>query len=244
MRVVLQPGFVLHARAHADTSVLLELITPDHGRVGCIARGARRSRSRWRGILQPLRPLLLSWSGRGELVTLTGAEEFGPPIALPPERVLSALYLNELLLRLLARHDPQPELFAPYHEALVALAAGGSEEPALRIFEKRLLALLGFGLVLDREVRGGHALAPDGTYLYILDRGPVEAWPGGGGIEISGRGLLALGEEALDVHPGVLPEVKRLTRAAIAARLEGRPLRTRELAAAWRRRPSPAPNPS
>ena len=77
----LQPAWVLHARAYRESSLLVEAHIRDHGRIGLVARGARGSRSRWKGLLQPFRPLLLSWRQRGELGTLTDAEQIAP---LPP----------------------------------------------------------------------------------------------------------------------------------------------------------------
>ncbi|HRE53835.1 MAG TPA: recombination protein O N-terminal domain-containing protein, partial [Candidatus Competibacter sp.] len=100
MRVLLQPAFVLHRRPYLNTSLLLEAFAREHGRLALVARGAMASRSRLKGLLQPFAPLLLSWSGAGELATLTAAEEAGHPVTLPPNRVLAGLYVNELLVRL------------------------------------------------------------------------------------------------------------------------------------------------
>lgn len=244
MRIVLQPAFVLHRRAYRNTSLLLEILSRDYGRVGLIARGVRAPRSRWRGLLQPFVPLLLSWSGNGELMNLNGAEDCGRAIPVPNQRVFSGLYVNELLLRLLPRHDPQTGLFEPYRQVLEALAGTGEvdsqtrlvEERVLRIFEKRLLAELGYGLQLDREALAGESIFPDTIYHYVLERGPIAGESTEAGIAISGRSLLALRHETLD-DPAVLREVKQLTRAALQMQLGERPLRTRELLLAdYRRR--------
>ena len=125
-RVALAPAWVLHARPYRDTSLLLEALTDEHGRVGLVARGVRGPKGRWRGLLQPLQPLLLSWSGRGELGTVAGCEAAGPAVVLRGEALLSAWYLNEVLLRVLQRNDPQPAIFSVYGAALAALAT----EPA------------------------------------------------------------------------------------------------------------------
>ncbi|MDX1657048.1 MAG: DNA repair protein RecO [Candidatus Competibacteraceae bacterium] len=232
LRLSLEPAFVLHRRPYRNTSLLLEVITPAHGRLGLVARGARGPRSRLRGRLEPFVPLLLSALGRGELLTLSGVEEAPPLPQLPPERLLSGFYVNELLLKLLPRHDPQPVLFAAYREVLAALGGQAGEEATLRIFEKRLLAELGYGLQLEYEADSGRPIEADRHYRYLLERGPVAG--GRTGLSVSGRGLLALGREQLD--GAVLKEIKGLTRAAIARQLEGRPLGTRELAVARRRR--------
>ncbi len=121
-RVSLQPAYVLHHRPYRDSSLLLEIFTPDHGRVGLAARGARSPKSRLYGVLQPFQPLLISWVGRGELATLSGAEASGPPQRLQGKSVISGFYINELLLRLLHRHDPHAALFDGYARTLPLLA--------------------------------------------------------------------------------------------------------------------------
>ena len=228
MRVLLQPAFILHRRPYGNTSLLLEALGREHGRLGLVARGAVSPRSRLKGLLQPFTPLLLSWSGAGDLATLTGAEEAGHPVSLPPNRVLAGLYANELLVRLLPRLDPHPGLFAAYESLLAELATVPGEEPPLRRFEKRLLEDLGYGLTLDREAGGGAPIVAEEQYRYVLDRGPIMASRIEIGVPITGRGLLALRDGILS-DPTVLKEVKRLTRAALAEQLRGRVLKTREL---------------
>lgn len=234
MRIALQPAFVLHRRPYRNTSLLVEALTPAQGRLGLVARGARAARSRLKGLLQPFQPLLLSAAGRGELLNLTAVEEAGPPAPPAPARWLSGLYVNELVLRLAPRHDPHPGLFAAYGAVLTALAEADNEEAALRIFEKHLLTAIGYGLSLDAEVQSGRPILPEGAYHYVLDRGPCAAASADHGIPISGGSLLALRQE---VFPDAvtLREVKRLTRAAIGAQLQGRPLQTRALLRALRR---------
>jgi DNA repair protein RecO (recombination protein O) len=146
---------------------------------------------------------------------------------LPGRQILCACYLNELLLRLLGRHDPHPGLYAAYEEALASLP--GSEEQALRIFEKRLLQELGYGLLLDQEAETGEALAPDSLYEYHLERGPVRC----DGVRenrllLHGASLLALYHDNLS-DPQSCREVKPLMRAALGRYLGPRPLRTREV---------------
>ena len=228
MRVLLQPAFILHRRPYLNTSLLLETFSREQGRLGLVARGASAPRSRLKGLLQPFTPLLLSWTGAGELATLTGAEEAGRPVPLPPNRVLAGLYVNELLVRLLPRQDAQPGLFAAYETVLAELATADGEEPPLRRFEKKLLEELGYGLTLDREAASGVPIVAEERYRYVLDRGPLAASQSRTGVPISGRGLLALRDGIL-ADPTVLKEVKRLTRAALAEQLNGRALKTREL---------------
>ncbi|MBL8260265.1 MAG: DNA repair protein RecO [Candidatus Competibacteraceae bacterium] len=228
MRALLQPAFILHRRPYLNTSLLLEAFSREHGRLGLVARGAMASRSRLKGLLQPFAPLLLSWSGAGELATLTVAEEAGRPLALPPNRVLPGLYANELLVRLLPRLDSQPSLFDAYERLLAELAAASAEEPALRRFEKTLLDHLGYGLNLEREADSGTPIVAEEHYRYVLDRGPLAAAGAQAGVPISGRSLLALRDGDLS-DPALLAEIKRLTRAALAEQLRGQALKTRAL---------------
>jgi len=225
--VVLEPAYILHHYPYRDSSLLLEVFSRDHGRLGLVARGARSARARWHGQLQGFRPLLLSWSLRGELGTLTGLDSQGGPVALAGRHLLSAYYLNELILRLLARHDPHPGLFAAYEQALRELA--GREAPALRIFEKRLLRELGYGLLLDRTADAGLPVEPAVMYEYHLERGPVRCDnPAAAGLYLRGSSLLSLHEEAL-ADPLTCRDAKRLLRAALSIYLGSRPLKTREV---------------
>lgn len=237
-KVDLQPAFVLHQRSYRESSLLLDAFGIDSGRVGLIAKGARRPKSPLRAQLIPFRPLLLSWRGRGELGLVVGAEPDGPPLVIPPAAIVSGLYLNELLVRLLHRHDPHPELFLQYRRTLSALARQDCPvEQSLRIFEKRLLDAVGYGLMLDRTAGTGKPVEPSARYRYITDQGPVEA---GGkeqdkGVRVKGSTLLALASER-PMDPAALREAKHLMRSAINLHLEGRPLVSRTL---YRKKNSP-----
>ncbi|MGH8121344.1 MAG: DNA repair protein RecO, partial [Rudaea sp.] len=125
MRVEQQPAFILHARAYRETSLLLECLTRDHGRVGLVARGVRRERARTpRALLQPLTPLQLGWSGRGEIATLIQIDAAGSAFDLRGDALLCALYLNELVQRLTPRQDGHAGLFADYMETLARITRG------------------------------------------------------------------------------------------------------------------------
>lgn len=216
----------------------METFTREHGRVGLMARGVRSARSRLRGLLLPFRPLLLSWSGRGELPTLTGAETGSPVRALRGRALFSGFYLNELLLKLLPRNDAHPGLFDDYRRALDGLGESRALDGVLRTFEKRLLDALGYGPTLDRAADTGAPISPDRRYRYVPERGPVEAAGAEGGPEVSGRTLLALaGGRIGDEDDGERAEARRLMRAILAPHLGPRPLGSREL---FRRSPSPA----
>lgn len=149
-------AFVLHRRPWEDNGSIIELFTASHGRLSVFARGVRGNQARLAGVLQPFVPLLVSWAGRGEAPRLTGAEIDAasmPVTPLPRERLMSAWYCSELVLSLTARHDPQPELFSCYREALEGLRSPQPQEKVLRLFEKRMLELLGYGLEGIDEAR-------------------------------------------------------------------------------------------
>jgi DNA repair protein RecO (recombination protein O) len=228
LRVELEPAFILHHRPFRDTSVLLEVFSRDHGKVGLVARGARGPRSRLKSVLQPFRPLLLSWQLRGELGTLTGAEAAGGAVVVPTggDALLALYYLNELLMRLTARLDPHRELHAVYAGAVEALLAGEAVAPALRRFEKRLLDSLGYGPDLARDI-AGEPLEAAGSYRYDPASGLAPCRADAAGA-LLGASLLALAEDRL-LEPRALADARRLLRAALDAHLDGRPLKTREM---------------
>jgi len=145
LRVLETPGYVLHATAWRETSLIVQAFSRDHGWVSMVAKGAKRPHSVLRPALSVFQPLLLSWTGSGEIKTLMRAECAGVH-ALPGAALMSCWYMNELLFRLLPREDPHPGLFDAYVIALQRLAAGQSAVGALRRFEWILLKETGYGL--------------------------------------------------------------------------------------------------
>ncbi len=226
--VTLQPAFVLHTRPYRDTSLLVEAFSRERGRVGLVARGARSGRSRLAGVLQPFSPLLLSWRGQGELVTLIGAEADGPALLPPGGGLLSGFYLNELLLRLLHRGDAHPELYAVYCQTLALLGRGEDEEAVLRRFERLLLQEIGYGLQLEHAADSGDPIMAGRRYDYLPERGPVPLVGEPRGVAVHGETLLALARDAC-LDERCRREAKRLMRAALAVHLGDRPLKSREL---------------
>ncbi len=242
--VQLQPAYVLHARPFRESSQLLELLTRDLGRVGAVARGARAGKSRWRGILQPFRPLLVSFRRRSDLATLTAADQVAAPPALRGEALYCGLYLNELTLRLLMRNDPHPEVFEQYRETLGALATGEVLQSWLRLYEKQLLDATGFGLILDREVGSTSPVEPGARYDYQPERGPVrvaEQARNRPGL-VSGQALLAL--DAGHVDPEDWSALRHMMRRVLRHHLGDKPLASEALYRALRRdRPDAAQRP-
>jgi len=239
----LEPAYVLHRRPYRDSSLILEVFVCGGSRIALVARGARRASSRWQSLLQLFQPILLSWGGRGELGTLRRAEAIDAPPALRGQALLSAMYVNELLLRLLHRNDPHPGLFDAYQMALQELTslpvpmseggvAVGGLERALRLFELRLLREIGYGPMLDKEA---YTLAPIETaalYHYVPETGPVlstDARPmQGRGVMVHGGSLQSLDRGELN-DAVTLRECKRLMREILDVCLGGRPLNSRRL---------------
>ncbi len=236
-RVALTPGYLLHHRPWRDTSRILEVLTREHGRLTLFARGVRGANAKLAPVLQPFQLLLLSWSGRGEAPQLTGAERAAPAVALPPDRLLAAFYLNELLLKLTTRHDALPELFDHYHGVLGQLRDGAALEPSLRVFEKRLLEVLGYGLDLASEARSGLPLEPDAYYEFHPGVGLLPA-RAAAVRALCGHSLLSLARESLRSERE-LADARQVLQAALGACLEGRPLATRLVARAMKRGASP-----
>jgi DNA repair protein RecO (recombination protein O) len=174
-KVEQQPGFILHSYPYRETSLIVELFSRDHGRVPLVAKGARRPLSALRGVLMAFQPLLVDWSGAGEVKTLLRAEWQGGQPLLAGRALLCAYYLNELLVKLLAREDAHPCLFACYAAALAELPAASSLAALLRRFELDLLGELGYGLSLERDVDSGEPLRGEADYAYIIERGAVAA---------------------------------------------------------------------
>lgn len=232
----LEQAWVLHGRAWRETSEIVDLLTLAHGRVSVVARGLRRPGAAGRAMLQPFRPLLVSWSGRGSsLMTLRAAEPRGPALALQGASLMSAFYLNELVLRFLHKGDPHAELFAGYEQALLGLGAGNAAEAVLRRFELTLLAESGYGLLLEHDAEDGAPLDPAGRYRYVVERGPVPATAGEDPAALySGAELAAIGQGALD-EAGNLRAARRLLRAVLDHHLGSQPLRTRQVYSAMKR---------
>ncbi len=232
-RVWLAPAYVLHQYTYRDTSRIVEVFTAEHGRLTLFARGANGPKSALKGVLRPFQRMLASWSGKGEACQLVTAEIDGRVTSLPPERLMSGFYLNELLLKLTERCDPHPEIFNSYAACVQALCDGEIEEPTLRRFEKRLLNDLGYGLELG-TASDGAPVEPGRYYRFAAMSGPqpcVAEAPGA----VYGQSLADLQAERFD-DARTLRDAKRVLRAAIDVCLEGRSLKSREVAQALRHR--------
>ena len=178
-----EPAFVLHRYDWSESSLILEVFTRHQGRTALVARGAKKPSSNFRPVLLPLQPLSLNWTESATAASptsdgsgihpLKGAEWVGGHILPMGDALLSGTYLNELLLRLLARHDPHPTLFDAYAAVVRVLASehGDALEPVLRAFELLLLRELGLLPALNTDTLTLACLQAEARYALLPDRG-------------------------------------------------------------------------
>ncbi|MFI4954589.1 MAG: DNA repair protein RecO [Gammaproteobacteria bacterium] len=236
MLIELEPAFLIHTRAYRDTSLLLEAFTRNHGRVSLVARGVRGKKGSRSSLLQPFAPLLISWWGRGELGTLRNTELHQQPYWLTANRLASGFYVNELLHRLLGRHEAHPELFDYYASTIFDINSLEINQLArtLRLFEKFLITQLGYGLLFNVDAFTGSPIQSDLYYSFSPEIGCYQCRGDWGDRAIQhlykGSSLLALhsGQFSLDEE---LQDAKRLMRSVLAAHLGEKPLYSRSL---WR----------
>ena len=214
--------YVLHRRPYRNTSLIIEVLTSNYGRVGLLARSARGPKSRFKGLLSPFLPLSVTWSGRGELKSLTAAEMAGQGISLVGDRLLCGMYLNELLMRLLAPHDPHPSVFELYQQALWMLSRTEQLANTLRYFEWDLLQLIGYGFQVQSDI------AESAYYAWVPELGFVESDAASEHLLISGDSLLHLARHDLKTAEQA-QQAKKLMRAIINHHLGGKPLNSRLL---------------
>ena len=231
-RITLQPAYVLHRRPFQNTSLLVDLFTLDFGLIRAVAKGARRQKSRSRALLQLFQPLLVSVSGKGEVKTLTSVESNVSAIRLQGGRLLSGLYVNELLSRLLQNQEEHAGLYESYRETLVALQGTSELEPVLRRFEMSLLAELGYAINLEYDCETDLPIVAESVYRFIPDLGfqvsILSAGAASGPDEFRGADLIALREMDFADDQAMLA-AKRLLRLALSAYLGDKPLHSRGL---------------
>ena len=228
-RVVLEPAFVLHSIPYRTSSLIVDLLTWRYGRVSVLARSARGIKSRFQGKLQVLTPLLVSFGGRGELKNLNQLELQGKPYVLSGRYLMCAFYLNELLVRLLQKEDPNQTIYELYQQTLIQMEQEQSLEPLLRRFEKQILDILGYGLPLEAEAHTQQPIDPEQWYSYVPDIGFLLDNP------VASETVLFKGASLIALNQGVwcderqLQDAKKLLRQVLARHLGGKPLKSRDL---------------
>lgn len=229
MRVDLQPAYVLHTRPYRDTSLLIDLLTRDYGRITAVARGVRQAKGHKRQLPNPFHRLLINWQGKSELKLITGFETDNHYLQLQGKHLYSGFYINELLVRLLPEHDLIRDLFPVYESTLDALNINQEIEPLLRRFEFLLLQGLGYGLDFRCDCRTAEVINPgafylcnnlEGFFLAHVDSDPREL--------IQGVHLLSIGANNFS-EPETRRIAKRLSRLLLRPLLGNKPLKSREL---------------
>ena len=224
----LHQAYLLHRAPYSNSSLLLECFTHSEGRFPAIAKGVQKAgRPKAAGLLQPFQPLILKWSGKGEVKSLIGYEAASKPHNLKGTALYCGFYLNELLLRLTRRQDPHENLFVFYCQTLKNLEEETTLEQTLRQFEIRMLDELGYGLLLGNDYDSGEAVRSEARYNYQVEKGPVLT----NSLEnqsISGKTLLAL-QEARKMDERELLEARILLRRVLKYYLGDKPLKSREL---------------
>lgn len=215
---LLEPCWVLHRRPYRNSSLIVDLLSERQGRVAAVARGGRRN-----ALLQPFQQVLVRLTGRGELRTLASTESAAPAVMLTGQALYCGLYMNEVLMRVLHRDDPHPEVSGLYARTLAALAEAGARlDVTLREFEYQLLDFLGYGFSLETDLEGA-ALLETQRYAYDAGEGLKPDLRG----EFEGEVLVRIGRGIWDDETRTV--ARQLMRQALAPHLGERPLASRQL---------------
>ena len=222
-------GWVLHRRPWRESSALVDVLTQDFGRLGLVAKGARSQRSAWRGLVEPFVPLALSYSQKGEMGTLRSLETSGQRVALSGTALWCGLYANELVLYLIDRDDAVEGLFEAYSELVTGLDSDTELGAALRLFEWRLLTLLGVAPSLDQQAHDLGPITLNGHYRLESEAGFV-AVAAASADTISGAAIGWLSNPTASAACSeVAQQARHITRQLIDHQLAGRTLKTRAL---------------
>lgn len=225
-----QPVYVLHTYPFKETSLVVELLTRDFGRIAAVAKGARRPRSAMRGMLQSFQPLIAAWSGKSELRNLHSLEWGEGLLLLQGEALMCGFYLNELLLRLLPREDAHEALFDYYGQTLRTLAQGEEHGTTLRRFELKMLQEMGYAVPLDHDEHDS-AIEAARAYYYVAERGACSLQAQSmqrNGVQLTGKTLLDMAQDDYS-DPQTQQQSKQLMRVLLAHYLGDKPLHTRQL---------------
>lgn len=227
-RVTNQPAFVLHSYPYKETSLIVEVFARDYGRVPLMAKGAKRPHSQLRGVLQTFQPLQVAWTGKSEVRTMVSAEWVGGLRPLERSALLCGFYLNELLVKLLARDDPHAALFDHYVAALNQLAHDEPPAIVLRKFELGLLKETGVAGNISAVAATGQPVLAEQLYVIDPERGPREATVSDTMPVVNGKTLLDM--EAGDyTDTTTQQQSKFLMRHLLSHHLNGLTLNTRQI---------------
>ena len=225
-----EPAYLIHQRPYSETSQIINLFSRHYGRVDVIAKGSKRPKSKFKSFLQPFSPILVSWSGRSQLKTLRSVDiSSRKQPNVTGKHLMSAFYLNELILNFLTTADPYPDLFDTYSLAIENLSNADSSEIILREFEIELLTEIGYAINFQTEAMSSKKIEPNQSYRFIAEEGFVSS------IASSARDALIKGSviHAIDQRdfsdPETLRTAKRIARESIKYHLSGKELNTKKV---------------
>ncbi len=227
-RVQSQPGFVLHSYPYKETSLIIDVFSRQYGRIALVAKGAKRPHSQLRGVLQTFQPLTLSWSGKSELQTLTAAEWVGGMLPLEKSALLCGFYLNEIIVKLIQRDDPQSILFDNYVTAINQLGHAELRVGALRQFELNLLKAAGVINDVSYCIQQRTHVLAEMEYTVDPEAGTRPPQEGEVCVKVHGKTLLDM--QAGDYSDARTQlQSKLLMRMLLAHHLHGVPINTRQI---------------
>jgi DNA repair protein RecO (recombination protein O) len=216
--------FLLHQRAHGETSLIVDMFTRTNGKMSLIAKGAKKPKSKFFGYLSPFTKLKITYSGRSELKTLTNIDrDFSKSTNSLSKTSYSLLYINELLIRLLPKDASQEDLFNLYEDFLTKIHSGDDIEFTLRHFELDLLDMLGYGLDFENDIDKNEQIDPEKNYSFIPQRGFRES----NTSNFSGKDIINI--RFRDLSKVSKKHLKHITQEAIHFCLDGRDLSSRDI---------------
>jgi DNA repair protein RecO (recombination protein O) len=227
-RIQNQSAWILHHRPFSNSSMILEIMTSEYGRISLIAKGSRSAKSKFRGVLRPFMPLSISWFSRTNLGTLTEAEIQGAPISLAGDALISGYYINELLLKLLYKDDSHAEVFSLYSETIKKLSLTNRIAPLLRQFEIKLLELVGYALNLREVVDSQIPVDSLSYYEYKPEMGLVLVHNNEGAMTFLGSQIRSIQQQNFECED-TLRCANRLLKKIISYQLGGKKLMTRKV---------------
>ncbi len=232
----LVPAYILHLRDYSESSYLAKVFTRTHGLLNILIRGAKKPKSRLRGLVRPFNPMLISWIGRSDLLTLKVAEPNGLPHYLQGKTLISGMYLNELLIKLILHEETHDVLYDLYVDTLNSLAKADLAEDlinkqavVLRRFEKELLFAMGYGIDLEHDAATSEPIEEAKSYIFNPYDGlfKYKAELLGNNLQVSGAAVVALRDNTFNTEQE-LAEAKQMLRLALQVHLTG-PIQSRLL---------------
>ncbi len=225
-----EPAYLIHQRPYSETSQIINLFSRHYGRVDAIAKGSKRPKSKFKSFLQPFSPILVSWSGRSQLKTLRSVDiSSGKQSNVSRKHLMSAFYLNELILSFLTTADPYPDLFDAYSLAINNLSNADSSEIILREFEIQLLTEIGYAINFQTEAMSSKKIEPNLSYRFIAEEGFVSS------VTSSARDTLIKGSVIQSIdrkdfsQPQTMRVAKRIIRESVKYHLSGKELNTKKV---------------